>query len=119
MLPDEELRQFEKEREEIERQRKELEAKIQSRKQELKTEAIKQVLTLVKTFDLTLEDCGFRCPTLQDRERARPPIKFVSPDGQAKWSGRGVAPKFFRDALDRGEDLSVYLIENLTKDSSN
>lgn len=63
--------------------------KIQSRKQELKTEAIKQVLTVVKTFDLTLEDCGFRCPTLQDRERARPPIKFVSPDGQAKWSGRG------------------------------
>ena len=31
MLPDEELRQFEKEREEIERQRKELEAKIQAK----------------------------------------------------------------------------------------
>lgn len=77
-------------------------------------DAIAKVKTIIKEFGLTSVQCGFGSNATQEvatsmRKSAKP--KYVTPDGQNTWTGRGRAPKEFQVLLDAGRQKEEFLIK--------
>lgn len=87
--------------------------------------ALDQIMKLMGDYKLTLKDIASatksgRSDTKKvSREsrkgppRARKPVpaKYRSADGSKTWSGRGLKPKWLSEELDKGHQLSDFLIQ--------
>lgn len=101
---------------ELEAQRAELDAKIQAAKAEAIASAVAEVKALMEAKGVTLEMLGGRkartpraaaaAAPKQTRSTkgAKVPAKYQGPDGET-WSGRGLRPKWLREALAAGASL--------------
>lgn len=91
---------------------------------------IRQVVKTMKEFEITLEEVGKEI-SRQNRnssslndilsiDRPRVPPKFRHPETGEEWSGRGIAPRWIRDAEKDGRSRDEFLIngneENANKE---
>ena len=72
-------------------QREELDRQIDTARQAEQSKAIETVKALVKQFQLTADDCGFKPQKGAAKAKQVVPVKFRGPNGEA-WSGRGRIP---------------------------
>ena len=72
-------------------QREELDRQIDAARQAEQSKAIETVKTLVKQFQLSADDCGFKQQKGAAKAKQVVPVKFRGPNGEA-WSGRGRIP---------------------------
>ena len=106
--------------EELLRQKAELEDQIEKTRREQKAEAVATVLGIVRLHNLTLEDCGFRCPQIEAMDQGEhqlkvktpPPAKYIFRTGETG-SGRGRPPKWVKKILADGGNLDDYLVEKV------
>ncbi|MBI3286023.1 MAG: H-NS histone family protein [Burkholderiales bacterium] len=95
-------------------QRQELDVQIETARKEEVADAIKQVKTLIQEYSLTVAECGFSVSasdfSATGTTRKAVTDKYVTPDGQHKWTGRGRAPKVFQVLLDAGHKKEEFLI---------
>lgn len=71
-------------------QREALDRQIEAARLAEQAKAIETVKTLVKQFQLTADDCGFKHAKGAKAKQAVP-VKFRGPNGEG-WSGRGRIP---------------------------
>ena len=72
-------------------QREALDRQIDAARQAEQSTAIETVKSLVKQFELTAEDCGFKQAKGAVKAKQVVPVKFRGPNGEG-WSGRGRIP---------------------------
>jgi DNA-binding protein H-NS len=71
-------------------QREALDRQIEAARLAEQSKAIETVKTLIKQFELTADDCGFKQAKGAKTKQAVP-VKFRGPNGEG-WSGRGRIP---------------------------
>ncbi len=91
-------------------QKAELERRIAETQREEKAAAISQVRSLMQQYGLTLADIGGRAPAPKKAETAKVPAKYRDPATGATWSGRGLQPKWLREALAAGRTLADFAL---------
>lgn len=72
-------------------QRAELDRQINAALQAEQSKAIETVKTLVKQFQLSAEDCGFKSQKSGAKTKQAAPVKYRGPNGET-WAGRGRTP---------------------------
>jgi DNA-binding protein H-NS len=77
--------------EELIAQRQELDRQINAARQEEQSKAIETVKNLIKRFELSAEECGFKQPKTGSKAKQAAPVKFRGPNGET-WAGRGRTP---------------------------
>ena len=77
--------------EELIAQRNELDRQIDAARQAEQSRAIETVRNLVKQFQLSADECGFKPQKGVAKAKQVVPVKFRGPNGEA-WSGRGRVP---------------------------
>ena len=87
--------------EELLRQKAELEEQIEKTRREQKAEAVATVLGIVRLHNLTLEDCGFRCPQIEAMDQGQAPpaceIHFSHwRDLERPWTSSQVGQEHYR-----------------------
>jgi len=91
-------------------QREELDRQIEAaRRAELAT-AIETVSKLIKQFQLTAEDCGFKQKKSAIKPKHAVPAKFRGPNGET-WSGRGRAPAWLAVLEGQGASREKFKID--------
>ena len=81
-------------------QRAELDRQISAARQAALAEAIETVRSLIKKFELSAEDCGFKAQKGGAKAKQAAPVKFRGPNGET-WAGRGRTPAWLA-ALESG-----------------
>ena len=94
-----------------------LEQQIAELQRTQRAEAIAQIRALMSEYGLTLADIGARSPAAQQAaaKADRPGLSKVAPKYRdpatgRTWSGRGLQPRWLREALAGGRTLSDFLI---------
>lgn len=77
--------------EELIAQRDELDRQINAARHAAQSEAIETVKSLVKQFQLSAEDCGFKQQKGAAKAKQAAAVKFRGPNGET-WAGRGRTP---------------------------
>jgi DNA-binding protein H-NS len=72
-------------------QREALDRQIEAARQAEQAKAIETVKTLIKQFQLSADDCGFKQGKGAAKAKQAVPVKFRGPNGEG-WSGRGRIP---------------------------
>lgn len=72
-------------------QREELDRQIEAARRSEQAAAVEKVKALIKQFQLTSEDCGFKQQKNAAKQKQVVPAKFRGPNGET-WSGRGRLP---------------------------
>lgn len=90
----------------------ELEQQIVDIQREERSSAISQIKTLMAQHGLTLADLGTKAPTSTPKLRtgAKVPAKYRDPATGQSWSGRGLHPKWLKQALAGGAKLSDFAL---------
>lgn len=94
-----------------------LEQQIAELQRTQRAEAIAQIRSLMSEYGLTLADIGARSPAAQqvaakaDRQGpSKVAPKYRDPATGQTWSGRGLQPRWLREALAAGRPLSDFAI---------
>lgn len=90
-----------------------LEQQIAELQRTQRAEAIAQVRSLMAEYGLTLADIGARSPAAQQaaaKADRRVAPKYRDPATGQTWSGRGLQPRWLREALAAGRPLSDFSI---------
>ena len=77
--------------EELIAQRVELDRQIKAARLAEQSQAIETVKNLIKQFELSAEDCGFKGAKSGVKAKQAAPVKFRGPNGET-WAGRGRTP---------------------------
>lgn len=93
--------------EELIAQRAELDRQINAARQAAQAQAIDTIKALVKQFDLSAEDCGFKTPKGGARAKQAAPIKYRGPNGET-WAGRGRTPGWLSALESNGASREQY-----------
>jgi len=90
----------------------ELEQQIIDIQREERASAISQVKSLMAQHGLTLADLNARPPasTPKARSGGKVPAKYRDPATGQTWSGRGLHPKWLRQALEAGAKLTDFAL---------
>ena len=72
-------------------QRAELDRQISAARLAELAEAIETIKSLVKKYDLSAEDCGFKAQKGSAKAKQAAPVKYRGPNGET-WAGRGRTP---------------------------
>jgi DNA-binding protein H-NS len=90
----------------------ELEQQIIDIQREERSSAIAQVRSLMSQHGLTLADLGTRAPApaAKGRSGGKVPAKYRDPATGQAWSGRGLHPKWLKQALAEGAKLSDFAV---------
>lgn len=72
-------------------QREELDRQINAARQAEQAQAIETVKALIKQFQLSAEDCGFKAQKPGVKTKQAAPVKYRGPNGET-WAGRGRTP---------------------------
>lgn len=90
----------------------ELEQQIIDLQREERASAIAQVKSLMSQHGLTLADLGTRAPVAPAKSRtgAKVPAKYRDPASGQTWSGRGLHPKWLKQALAEGAKLADFAL---------
>jgi len=86
-----------------------LEKQIAETQREERAAAISQVKSLMAQYGLTLADIGSR-PAAAPRPVAKVAAKYRDPVSGSTWSGRGLQPRWLREALAAGRPLSDFAL---------
>ena len=81
-------------------QRAELDRQISAARQAELAEAIETIKSLVKQYELSAEDCGFKSQKGGAKVKQAAPVKYRGPNGET-WAGRGRTPAWLA-ALESG-----------------
>lgn len=89
-----------------------LERQIAETQREERADAIAQVRTLMAQYGLTLADIGGGRATAAPRTGggAKVAAKYRDPATGATWSGRGLQPRWLREALAGGRSISDFAL---------
>lgn len=97
-------------------QREELDAKIAAEEQAAKAESITKVKTLMAELGVTTRMLNPRSKAASKAARARHPsagkkvaAKYANQAGET-WSGRGLRPKWLREAIEAGAALESFAV---------
>lgn len=82
----------------------------QARKSEL-ADAKAKVRAIIEEFGLTAADCGFSKQASSTKTGNKVAAKYITPDSQHTWTGRGNAPKAFQVLIDQGHKKEEFLIK--------
>ena len=93
----------------------ELEQQIIAIQREERSSAIAQVKSLMAQHGLSAADLGTRTPTAAPatpkvRSGGKVPAKYRDPATDQTWSGRGLHPKWMKQALVGGAKITDFLI---------
>lgn len=90
----------------------EIEQQIIEIQREERASAIAQVKALMAQHGLTLADLSTRSTpaTPKGRSGGKVPVKYRDPATGQTWSGRGLHPKWLKQALASGAKLTDYLV---------
>lgn len=93
-------------------QRAELEKKIADAQREERSAAIAKVRTLMAEFGLTAADIAGRGTAARTKSTtgAKVPAKYRNAATGDSWSGRGLQPKWLRNALAAGRKLEDFAV---------
>lgn len=95
-------------------QREALDKEIEAARKSELADAIAKVKAVIHQYGLTAAQCGFgSSATTEGAAATRAPAKpkYITPDGQKTWTGRGRAPKEFQALLDAGRNKEEFLIK--------
>lgn len=95
--------------EELVAQRAELDRQIKAALQAEQAEAIEKVKALIKQFQLSAEDCGFKSQKGAKAKQAAP-VKYRGPNGET-WAGRGRTPGWLSALESSGSSREQFLVE--------
>jgi DNA-binding protein H-NS len=94
-----------------------LEQQIAELQHTQRAEAIAQIRALMNEYGLTLTDIGARSPAAQQaaaradgRGTGKVAPKYRDPGSGQTWSGRGLQPRWLREAMAAGRTLSDFAI---------
>lgn len=115
--------------EELLEQQRKLAEVIQQRRAAEREKGIEEILKIMKTLELTPADLGIQVATAaparakraprdsgpagtaaRDGRGGKPGPKYKDPKSENTWSGRGLRPKWFKDALAEGVTVEQMLI---------
>ncbi len=90
----------------------ELEQQIIDIQREERSSAIAEVRVLMSQHGLTLADLGPRAPTAAPKSRSsgKVPAKYRDPATGQAWSGRGLHPKWLKQAMADGAKITDFAI---------
>ena len=90
----------------------ELEQQIISIQREERASAIAQVKALMAQHGLSLADLGNRTTTAAPKGRSggKVPAKYRDPSTGQTWSGRGLHPKWLKQAMAGGAKITDFLV---------
>ncbi|HRD84419.1 MAG TPA: H-NS histone family protein [Rubrivivax sp.] len=89
----------------------ELERQIIEAQREQKAEAIARVRQLMNEHGLSLADLSARpAPPRKAAAAAKVPAKYRNKDTGETWSGRGLQPKWLRNALAAGRTIDEFAL---------
>lgn len=92
-------------------QRAELDRQIEQAQRAERAEAIAKVKEIMTTHGLTLADLSGRAAPKQEKGAARKvAAKYRDPETGNTWSGRGLQPKWLRNALAAGRTLADFAV---------
>lgn len=92
-------------------QRAELDKQIEMAQRAERSEAIAKVKEIMATHGLTLADLSGRAAAKPDKGAARKvAAKYRDPETGNTWSGRGLQPKWLRNALAAGRSLADFAV---------
>ena len=96
-------------------QRAALEKQIAAAQTQERSAAIAQIKDLMAQYGLTVADLGGKpAPTKPSgkgpRKGSKVPAKYRDPATGQAWSGRGLHPKWLREALAQGRKLSDFAV---------
>lgn len=97
--------------EELISQRNELDRQIDAARQAEQSRAIETVKSLIKKFQLSADDCGFKPQKVGAKAKQAVPAKFRGPNGEA-WSGRGRAPGWLASLESQGASRETFRINS-------
>jgi len=95
-------------------QKAELERQIQETQRQDRQAAIEKVRTLMSEFSLSVDDLGGKSAASGRRKPAadgarKAAVKYRDAAGNS-WSGRGLQPRWLKDALAGGKELADFAV---------
>jgi DNA-binding protein H-NS len=96
--------------EELLAQRAELDRQISAARQAELAEAIETIKSLVRKYDLSAEDCGFKSQKGSAKAKQAAPVKYRGPNGET-WAGRGRTPAWLAALESSGASREQYRAE--------
>jgi DNA-binding protein H-NS len=95
--------------EELIAQREQLDRQINAARQEEQSKAIETVKEIIKRFELSPEDCGFKQHKGGAKAKQAAPVKFRGPNGET-WAGRGRTPAWLCTIESEGSSREQFRI---------
>lgn len=93
--------------EELIAQRNELDRQINAARQAEQSKAIETVRSLIKQFQLSAEECGFKPQKGGAKAKNAAPVKFRGPKGET-WAGRGRTPAWLSALESEGSSRETF-----------
>jgi len=95
-------------------QKADLERKIQETQRHERQSAIEKVRALMAEFGLSVEDLNGKAASTGSRKKSsdgtrKAAVKYRDAAGNT-WSGRGLQPRWLREALSQGKSLSDFAV---------
>ena len=86
-------------------QREELERQIAAARKHASTEGVAQIRKLMMEHGLSLADLSESNGTVRKSSKAgsKVAVKYRNPETGAGWSGRGLKPKWLKEAMEHGK----------------
>lgn len=91
-------------------QREAIEKAIAEAQKAERAQAVAQVRELMAQHGLTLADLGQRAPVRAGKPLGKVPAKYRDSASGQTWSGRGLQPRWLREALASGKSLSDFAV---------
>ena len=89
----------------------EAQAQLEALKRSQHKEVIAQIKELAASIGVTVD-----IHETSKATSAKIPAKFCNPDNPSQtWTGRGMAPKWLKDLVEKGQDKNEFLIDNNTQ----
>lgn len=90
-------------------------AELQARAQEIKTREFNEKVAMIKetmaTYGITVEDLQGKPAKVGKVKSASPaPIKYVGPQANQTWTGRGLMPRWLKTLVETGHAKEEYLV---------
>ena len=86
-------------------------AQLEAIKRSHHKEVIAQIKELAASIDVTVD-----IHETSKATSAKIPAKFCNPDNPSQtWTGRGMAPKWLKDLVEKGHNKDEFLIDNNTQ----
>ena len=89
----------------------EAQTQLETLRRSERKEVIAQIKELAASIDVTVD--------IHETNKLKPtknPAKFCNPDNPSQtWTGRGMAPKWLKDLVEKGHNKDEFLIDNNTQ----